>query len=134
MGEEGVMGAIRNLTPHPIRIFRREDAALDTRTKSYRLLVPGTLPMVEFPPEGGELPRVDVSEKEMGRVGEIPLIGVSYGAIRGLPEEIQGTYLIVSALAAKAARESGRTDCLIPTGMVRDEAGSILGCVALGLE
>lgn len=53
-----------------------------------------------------------------------------YGEPVGLPDWQEGVALIVSALTANAAAASGRrTDDLhIVQGLVRDEAGAVIGC------
>lgn len=50
-----------------------------------------------------------------------------------LPPEEPGTMLIVSALVANAGMAHGRKDLLVPTRMVRDVEGRIVGCLALAI-
>ncbi len=60
----------------------------------------------------------------------LPVRSVAYGPISDLPDQIDGTYLIVSLLVVQAAKAAGRTtaDLLTPGDLVRDERGEIVGC------
>ena len=53
----------------------------------------------------------------------------------GLPDPAPSTFLIVSAITADAARKSGRNtdDLLLPTDLVRDSEGQIIGCYRLAI-
>lgn len=59
----------------------------------------------------------------------IPLMSVQYGEVEHLPPARPGVIYIVSQLVVRACPE--RTDLLFPTDLVRDAAGSIIGCRAL---
>lgn len=61
---------------------------------------------------------------------EVPRVLTSYEAeIDGLPEPQPGVRYLVSRVLAAA---SPRSDLSFPWGEVRDEAGQIVGCRALG--
>lgn len=60
---------------------------------------------------------------------EIPLVTIGYGAPIGLPDEEEGTLLVVSKIVADAA--PGRSDLVMPDLVVRDDAGRIVACRGL---
>lgn len=105
---------IRNLTPHAITILSADGDVL--------CVYPAETPC----------PRVAVVETEAGEIAGAPIVYQRYGQVKDLPEEVPGTYLIVSALVQDAASE--RDDLLIPACLVRDEAGRIIGCRALAAK
>jgi len=119
---------ILNFTPHSIDVYRRQDVLPDTG----RGFVPrhGRKPVFIIPSSG--LARAMASESPAGTVDGIPLVEVQYGRLEGLPKPTLGTWLVVSAITAQAARASGRTtdDLLLTTGLVRDGDGRIVGCTA----
>lgn len=45
---------------------------------------------------------------------ENDVCNVTYGDITGLPESVEGTLYIVSAMVLSAAKAAGRTDCVAP--------------------
>lgn len=104
------MTTIRNLTPHTVTLL---DASGEV--------------VQEYPVEN-PCPRVAVVETAAGEIAGAPIVRQQYGQVQDLPEEVAGTYLIVSALVQAAAPE--RRDLLIPAQLVRDEAGRIIGCRA----
>ena len=53
----------------------------------------------------------------------------SFGEVENLPPQEEGVMIIVSALAADAAK--GRDDLLVPGELVRDDGGNIVGCKSL---
>tara|TARA_R110002096_G_scaffold364786_1_gene557892 strand:+ start:308 stop:640 length:333 start_codon:yes stop_codon:yes gene_type:complete len=57
---------------------------------------------------------------------ELPMFQTVYGAVENLPEMEENTYLIVSRIVQSAA--NNRADLLIPSGLVRDDKGNIIGC------
>lgn len=96
---------IRNLTPHPI-----------------------TLLHLELPPESPAA-RVEQREVTVGEHMGIPLVRATYGATVDLPEPVEGTLLVVSALVRAANPD--RRDLASPTQLVRDAEGRIVGARAL---
>jgi len=70
--------------------------------------------------------RVSETETQVGEVGGIPLFSKVFGKVVGLPEPTEGTMFIVSALVKAACPD--RKDLLVPTKLVRDEKGNIIGC------
>jgi len=111
-----------NLTPHPI-------------------VVAG----VTIPPSG-QVARVEVDYVTLGagicslcgrevtghdgcNVPIIPLVRGEYGQPTDLPEHVEGTLYIVSAMVRVACPD--RNDLASPAQMVRDDQGRIIGCEAL---
>ena len=75
--------------------------------------------------------RLTTNVVRKGEFDGILLTKTEFGNPIGLPEFDCATMLIVSQMV-KAAFPM-RHDLLVPTEMVRDEKGSILGCKSLGL-
>jgi len=110
-----------NLTPHPIVVV----------TNGKEITIPSA-----------GVARLQQREEVVGTTGEIPVVRVVYGELQ-LPEgvEIDGKYVIVSALVAQGAAdrllELGAKAVLVPNtgptehGAVRDENGRIKGVRSL---
>lgn len=105
---------IRNLTPHPVNLV------VDGQT-------------ITLPPDGAP-PRVSTTETPAGAVAvngtQVPIVQVGTGDLVGLPDQQPGVLLVVSRMVAEAAPH--RRDLVIPHGLVRDDAGRVVGCSALG--
>jgi hypothetical protein len=123
---------IINATPHTITILNKE-AGITQDAKKQFLGTKETIVVLKEIPTSGIIPRVSMSNSPAGEIDGIPVETVIYGEIEGLPEYQEGIYYIVSGLVAAAASKQGRTDCLAPGAIVRDEANpsSILGCLFL---
>lgn len=103
---------IKNLTPHAIHFI--EDGSV----------------VKTIEPEG-ILARVSAVTVETGEVIDgIKVTATSYGEVEGLPDPVDGTVYIVSALVAGRVPE--RKDVFIPNESVRDDKGRIVGCRSLG--
>lgn len=66
-----------------------------------------------------------------GMVGSLPLVQRSFGAVTGLPARDPGRpwlMYIVTQFVADASPD--REDLLVPTDLVRDAGGNIIGCRA----
>lgn len=102
-----------NLTPHAIKII-------------------GDDSMTVIPPDG-TVARVSQRDLFDGflEVGDrmIPSYHTIFGEVTGLPDEVEGTIYIVSAMVAKAI--PGRRDLYSPAGLIRDENGNVIGCRGL---
>lgn len=101
---------IINLTPHDINII----------TESYK-------PVATFKSEG--IARVGTESVQTGEVNGIPVFSTEFGEVIGLPEPQERTVFIVSLITRQAC--PGRKDLLIPSHLIRDEDGKIIGCVGL---
>jgi len=101
---------VRNLTPHAVVLL--DDAGQVVRS---------------FEPEL-PLPRVSMQTVPAEAIDGLPVVRQEYGAVQDLPAEEPGIFLVVSALVQQACPE--RHDLLIPTLLVRDDAGRIIGCRA----
>ena len=53
----------------------------------------------------------------------------AFGEVENLPPQEDGVMVIVSAMAADAAKD--RNDLLVPGELVRDNDGNIIGCKSL---
>lgn len=104
---------VENLTPHAVKVILGETA-------------------ITFPPTG-TVARVAAVRRNVGGldlvrngIPEIPVCVVEYGEVQGLPDEMPGVFLIVSALVRQAL--PSRRDLLSPGELVRDENGQPVGC------
>jgi hypothetical protein len=122
---------ILNATPHTITLVSKQGVEQDSRKQF--LGNKEKIVILKEIPTSGIIPRVSMSNSPAGEIDGIPIESVIYGEIEGLPEYQEGIYYIVSGLVAAAASKQGRTDCLAPGAIVRDEANpsSILGCLFL---
>jgi len=105
-----------NVTPHPVVIYGQGDTVLADI------------------PASGVIARIAETVTPCPAVDGLPGSLVTLGEIEGLPEPVEGTWVIVSmplAMAALAAR-STRADLVYPYGQVRDGGGRIIGCRSLG--
>jgi len=62
-------------------------------------------------------------------VSGIPVVRATKGEVVNLPNPSKGTIYIVSAMVREAVPH--RTDVFSPHGLVRDDAGNVVGCEAL---
>jgi hypothetical protein len=104
--------SVLNLTPHEINIVGADGVVIRT-----------------IPSSG--LVRLATTTASAGMVDGIPLTQTVFGDPEGLPEMADGAYFIVSSIV-KAALPN-RADLLVPSEMVRDADGRIIGCRSLGL-
>lgn len=108
------MARIVNLTPHAINL---PDRVIEPSGKIIR--VSSTVEYV------GELDGIRITRTTYGKPG------IENGSDWSgeLPEQQDGVFYIVSALAAAACPD--RTDFLIPNETRRNEKGQIIGCCSL---
>lgn len=122
-----------NLTPHEISLFSISDCT-EVQSGAYKSLTlnEGTQPLAVFPSEGVARATAQKAEVDLLEIaGQVVAVNATtYGEPEGLPEPQAGTYYIVSALTAQAAKD--RHDLLIVDGTVRDADGRICGCTAFG--
>jgi hypothetical protein len=114
---------IVNATPHEIILY------LGGNDPDY----PG-MGELRLPPSG-LIARAEEQTQPAGEFyydGEIvPIVACEFGSLTGLPPENEDTAYVVSAIAARAARAAGRTDCYTVALPVRDGAGRIVAARAL---
>ena len=103
---------ILNFTPHDINIVGADGEVVQT-----------------IPSSG--LVRLATTTASAGMVDGIPLTKTVFGDPEGLPEIADGTYYIVSSIVKAALPD--RADLLVPSEMVRDADGRIIGCRSLGV-
>lgn len=104
---------VRNLTPHNVNVVL-EDGMVVSFEKS-------PLPA-----------RVTTKTVNSGNIEGLPLFTVDFGDVQNLPAQQEDVFLIVSRLVAAAA--SDRHDLIIPSGLVRDSEGNIIGCKGFELS
>ena len=85
-----------------------------------------------FPSEG--VARASATKNEVGQLEiaglAVAIEATTYGEVENLPQPQEGTYYVVSALTAQAAK--GRTDLLVVGTTVRNAEGQIVGCISFG--
>lgn len=114
------MTTIHNMTPHVVT-----------------LIVEGV--RVDYPSEGIirasqkdiEVDKI-VTDLDLGNSSAgftIPVFSSSFGAPEGVPENLDGIY-IVSSLAYQSLKAAGMPmeHFVVPSGTIRDEQGRIVGC------
>ena len=101
----------RNLTPHVITVIEGEQSQV-------------------FPVDG-PAPRLAVERTALGQIGGISVVRSTMGEPTGLPEPVEGVFLIVSALVAEHPSLADRTDLVYPGEPVRDPEGKIIGAKGL---
>jgi len=104
------MNKLVNLTPHTINIVGE-----------------GACDLPPAPP--GTEARVSCTLTEIRRVNGVPCHISSYGEVQGLPEPVEGTLYVVSAMVRAAVPD--RRDVASPGEQVRDERGRPCGCRGL---
>jgi hypothetical protein len=104
---------IINKTPHPIYILDENGAVMRMFPKSQGMI------------------RVEEKVEIVGTLDGIPLTKTTYSNVMDLPAKVEGTYYIVSRMVKDAA--GNRDDLVVPSQMVRNQDGLIMGCKALDL-
>ncbi len=142
---------IVNTTPHEINIYMEEQTEWNEERKFYQVKA-GEQPVKSIPSSGTTF-RMDMQEATItslvleGRIFVqecedtplggippntfnfgIPVMRVWYDGHDEFPNEVEGTYYIVSRLVAENAKD--RDDFLMVHRTVRDSDGRIVGCTA----
>lgn len=103
---------IKNFTPHAINICNNAGEIVKViQSEGLARLKTVTVPI-------GEIDGISVTKTEFGQP-------------EGLPDFQENVFLIVSQLVKTAFPY--RSDLLVPTEVVRDENGNIIGCKSLGI-
>ena len=101
-----------NMTPHPINL-------IDEFNVCYRTI------------ESSGNIRLESSISRIGMIDDIPFTATKFGDTKDIPKFKLGTYYIVSQLVLSAIKD--RVDLLVPSEVVRDEEGNIIGCRSLSI-
>lgn len=113
-----------NLTPHKIVVANQKWSAGCGISMSDTANWPEV--RVEYP-ASGEVVRLDFESHEEGKLDGF---SISQQVLVGhnLPDPVEGTYLLISAMVLAEARVMGRTDCLAPdtSNAKRNEKGHII--------
>ena len=118
---------IINCTPHDVDIYRTSDCYM--RDGSLYLRDDED----EFPqpfrtyPAAKEPARVTFAQDPAGMAEGIIFYRWYLDKTVNLPEQMPGTYYIVSKMVAQACPE--REDLIFPGTLVRDESGDVVGCI-----
>jgi|694.fasta_scaffold02859_2 hypothetical protein len=113
--EKTTQVTIVNMTPHAVVMYKDGEVAATF--------------------ESNGVARARQSDEKVGTLLGFDTVRSVFGATEGLPEYVENTFVIVSAITGNAAKASGRRtdDLLLTSGLVRDEDGKILGCTAFAL-
>jgi len=103
------MTTIKNYTPHDVVVIQGENR-------------------IVFKSDG--IIRLSMRSELSGIINGIPLTKTEFGEPEGLPKQEEGVYLIVSQIVQSAVK---RADLLVPSDIVRDDKGNIIGCKSLGI-
>jgi hypothetical protein len=106
------MTTIINKTPHAVNILDANNDILTTFAKSDNPIRLSVVTVDDIP------------------IGIIPISKTEFGKVENLDEFKENVYYIVSQLVKSAL--PNRTDLLVPSQVVRDENGNIIGCKSLG--
>jgi hypothetical protein len=118
---------IINATPHALNFYKPDDAVSDE--KRGWIAKEGATPYLTIEPSG-IIPRCKKLSNEVGEINGIPIRVSEFGDIDELPESADGVIYVVSQIVQSAAQ--GRRDLYYPDELVRNDAGQIIGCMALG--
>ena len=105
-----------NLTPHTISIHGADGVVVVLPSAGLARVSETRAPRASLVLPGGEV---------------IPVTSPSFGEVTGLPEPVEGTVFVVSALVRAALPDRG--DLASPGPLVRDAGGNPLGCQGLSM-
>ena len=118
---------IKNYTPHDVNVLEEKYCIFNDKTKSYCVKDEEYSILHTFTSQG--VARCSLREEKISDIEGIPIVKNFYGAVYGLPDEEKGLFYIVSILVAQSL--SGlRHDLIVPSRIVRDCTGKIIGCLA----
>ncbi len=107
---------IRNLTPHQVVVSPSGDLTQTLTLES------------EGSPSRVTVNRTVITYLQVDSLA-IPIHAVHYDGVPDLPDEVEGTFLVVSRLVAE--RFLKRKDLLIPDELIRDDSGTVVACQSL---
>jgi hypothetical protein len=110
---------IRNLTPHPIRLYAAD------RPDGIDDLDQDLLQVIPAEPEPARIAMVELGTEYTDL---IPTSMVEYGHSHNLPPKRDGVHLIVSLVVALSRVPYGRNDLRVPYLEVRNATGTVIGC------
>lgn len=102
-----------NLTPHDIHLMDDTEEVIETVPGASKPAVVGTSKVLQ------------------GHIKGMPLYKTKYEDISGLPEKEPHVYYIVSSVVAHAAID--RDDLLVPSDLVRNSSGLVIGCKSFSM-
>ena len=105
---------VRNYTPHPLNLVRKDGDEIQT-----------------YPSQGVARVTEELSPPVYIEIDEekVPLVGIRQAEIIGLPPVLQdGDLYIVSLPVMAAATPEQRRHMAYPYPLVRDSAGRVVGC------
>lgn len=111
-----------NLTPHPIHIM--DDSKKILKTYPSKGLIRLKTNVVDA---GIIIDNIPITTTEFGE----PIYFTELGETKQFPKYRMGVFYIVSQLVKSALPE--RSDLLVPSNVIRDNNGNILGCMSLGI-
>lgn len=122
------MGSLRNLTPHPIRVYQpgTPDRIEDETS--------GILFTVEPEEKPARIAMIDLSQaRRIAAEDGGPSTYVEwmqFGQCNDLPAPVDGVTYIVAMVVARD--QTHRTDLIFPLAEVRDQRGTVVGCRGFG--
>ena len=96
-----------NLTPHTISVQRIDGSMLEI-------------------PASGTIARCTVEQELVDHIDGVDLFRTTYGNVTNLPNEVAGTFYIVSMPVRLA--QPWRLDLLSPGELIRNDQGQPVGC------
>lgn len=82
-------------------------------------------------PPSGIVARCKEDTENLSMLGDIPILKRTFGKVKDLPNECEGTVYIVSKIVASACPE--RKDLYIPGMMMKSSDGTPIGCYGLSV-
>ena len=105
------MATLVNLTPHAITLFREDGESVTIEAS-------------------GVIARCAVVTTAVGSIDGIKVNTTRFGEVKDLPDPVEGTYYVVSAMVLTALHGT-RPDVLGVSEYLRNEAGQVVGAKAL---
>lgn len=133
------MPILINMTPHDINILDDSNVSFDKVSRSYK--VNGDPIIRETYNPSGTVLRCSQEEIEAGDLNGITLYKVKFGRVEHTTKDgsviafdmpvTKAVYYIVSSIIKNAL--SDRSDLLVPTHMVRNDKGQLVGCLGFAI-